>query len=42
MRFNPDLEVGILLHHVYYFIEDENADAEKQIPQTLKYLQTLK
>jgi sugar phosphate isomerase/epimerase len=26
----------------HYFIEDENADAEKQIPQTLKYLQTLK
>jgi len=26
----------------HYFIEDENADAEKQIPETLKYLQTLK
>ena len=26
----------------HYFIEDEHPDAEKQIPQTLKYLQTLK
>ena len=26
----------------HYFIEDESADAEKQIPQTLKYIQTLK
>ena len=26
----------------HYFIEDENADAEKQIPQTVKYLETLK
>ena len=26
----------------HYFIEDESAEAEKQIPETLKYLQTLK
>ena len=26
----------------HYFIEDEHPDAEKQIPETLKYLQTLK
>jgi sugar phosphate isomerase/epimerase len=26
----------------HYFIEDENPEAEKQIPETLKYLQTLK
>ena len=26
----------------HYFIEDENPDAEKQIPQTLQYLKTLK
>ena len=26
----------------HYFIEDEHPDAEKQIPVTVKYLQTLK